>query len=309
MTSEQLPRLSIIIPVHNREKLVLRTLESVERQTLRPLKLILVDNGSTDGTLGVLREWRDAHASADFTVEVACEPQPGACAARNKGLAMADTEFTMFFDSDDTMAPEHARRALDAFESPSRPDIAGWDVLLCFPKGSRRKTFHTANVMWHNLMHGSMATQVYAARTELFRRAGGWNSSVMAWNDIELGARLLALAPRIEKVKGECTVSVHFTEESITGARLSAHPERRSHALDVMEGVMSDARHRRWVRLRRAHLAGIYAAEGATDESRKLLDTALGAEPRAFYRLLLRATARLTAHRIPGALRAFRVFF
>ncbi|MDE6573922.1 MAG: glycosyltransferase family 2 protein, partial [Muribaculaceae bacterium] len=93
-------RLSIIIPVYNRESIVLRTLESVERQTLRPLKLILVDNGSSDGTLAVLEQWRQEHAAPGFEVEVYSEPVPGACAARNKGLAVADTEFVMFFDSD-----------------------------------------------------------------------------------------------------------------------------------------------------------------------------------------------------------------
>ena len=302
-------RLSIIIPVYNRESIVLRTLESVERQTLRPLKLILVDNGSKDGTLAVLEQWRQEHAAPGFEVEVYTEHVPGACAARNKGLAVADTEFVMFFDSDDEMTPGHARDMLEGLERPSRPDIVGRDVSICFPKGVKIKRFYTSNVLWHNLMQGSMATPMYAARTELFRRAGGWDNSVMAWNDIELGTRLLVLSPRIEKTGGASGVLVHPTEQSITGTRLSTHPAYRPHSLDTIESSLKLPRQRRFVRLRRAHLAGIYGAEGAAAEAEKLLGVALAGEPSAFYRLLFRLTAALTRRRIPGALRLFRIFF
>lgn len=50
--------LTIVIPVYNRAGIVGRTLESVQRQTLRPLRVVLVDNNSTDATPEVLRAWK-----------------------------------------------------------------------------------------------------------------------------------------------------------------------------------------------------------------------------------------------------------
>ncbi len=54
------PMITLVIPVHNRAAIVERTLQSVECQTARPLRVILVDNNSTDNTLQVLRRWKAA---------------------------------------------------------------------------------------------------------------------------------------------------------------------------------------------------------------------------------------------------------
>ena len=74
--------LSIIIPVYNREKIVSATLNCVAAQTFRPLNLILVDNNSSDGTLQVLLDFKEAHQTPDFSITVLQESTPGACAAQ-----------------------------------------------------------------------------------------------------------------------------------------------------------------------------------------------------------------------------------
>ena len=98
--------ITIIVPVYNRAHLVGATLDSIAAQTLRPIHLVLVDNNSQDNTLKVLLDFKKRHQSDDFKVTVLQETRRGAAAARNCGLQEATTEWVMFFDSDDIMAPD-----------------------------------------------------------------------------------------------------------------------------------------------------------------------------------------------------------
>lgn len=211
------PELSIVIPVFNRASVVERTLRSVEAQTLRPLKVILVDNDSTDGSMAVLRSWKDSVRRCDFEVEILEETKPGAAAARNRGLEHVSTPWVMFFDSDDTMRPDHCSVAM-SHAANSNADVLGWSVSLV-ESGEKRsvKYFAGRDACFDNLMHGAFATQRWMARTDLVRKVGGWNAKARIWDDIELGARLLASGAVIETIpQHEPTVEVFPSDESIS---------------------------------------------------------------------------------------------
>ena len=179
-------RLTVVVPVYNRAGRVGSTLDSLEAQTLRPLRIVLVDNNSTDDTLRVLLDWKSRVESPSFVVTVVEETLPGAAAARNRGLAEVTTPFTMFFDSDDLMAPGHCLRALSGFDDNPGADIVGWDCSMLSLAGRRNiGRFSDRDVLWDNLFYGSMATQRYAARTALFRQpAAGIPNAVagMMWS-------------------------------------------------------------------------------------------------------------------------------
>ena len=97
--------ITIVVPVKNRATLVLRTLGSIKAQTWRPLKVIVVDNASTDGTPESVENWIEKHGAPDFEVTLDREPEPGAARARNRGLEAVDTRLMMIFDSDDMLSP------------------------------------------------------------------------------------------------------------------------------------------------------------------------------------------------------------
>lgn len=208
-------KVTIAIPVYNRAAIVGRTLESVAAQTARPLEVILVDNNSTDGTLEELQAWAARHNAPDFCVKVVVEPIPGAAAARNKALALTTTPWLMYFDSDDLMAPDHVARAM-ARAYDDELDIVGWDVEERRGTAVRTLPFHADTDMWSSLFGGSYSTLRYMARTDLFRRAGGWDADVRLWDDIELASRMLALRPAIAKVVGKPTVTVLPLPDSIS---------------------------------------------------------------------------------------------
>ena len=102
--------IAAVIPVHNREQLIGRALESVFGQRHPPDEIIVVDDGSTDRTADVAR----AYGSRIRVIEAA---HGGAGAARNLGVEAATSDFVAFLDSDDFWEPEHLARMSEAIRA------------------------------------------------------------------------------------------------------------------------------------------------------------------------------------------------
>ena len=94
-------KFSIIMPVYNAEKVLPVSLESIRTQRFRDFELIFVEDGSSDGTVGVIEEFA---ATADFPCHIVSQPRNmGVSAARNRGLAAACGEYLSFVDADDSI--------------------------------------------------------------------------------------------------------------------------------------------------------------------------------------------------------------
>lgn len=296
--NEKQPLLTIVIPVHNRERLVGRTLQSVAAQTIRPLAVVLVDNASTDGTLSVLKQWAEGVQASDFSVSVLSEPKPGASCARNRGLEAVRTEWTMFFDSDDEMLPDHARRAVETVMKHPQADVIGWNLMLHRLNGSRKiLPFEPENIIAHNILHGTMATLRYCARTELFKQAGGWSEDLGTWDDIELGQRLLLLKPNIIKVCGKPTALIYETADSISGTHDS---QRVDSCLRALEKITQNKAPKALVGLKKAVLAGDCTAVG-NPRGKELFKTVVENEPNMLNRLIFHCIYITKCRRLPGA--------
>ena len=108
---------SVVIPTYNREKVVMRAVESVLKQTFHDFEIIIVDDGSQDHTkdvLGTLDDKRIICISQD---------NKGATAARNMGIANSKGKYVSFLDSDDVWLPEMLEKQLAVYNSDE--DI-GW---------------------------------------------------------------------------------------------------------------------------------------------------------------------------------------
>lgn len=99
------PKVSVIIPVYNGKKYMDKCLKSVQKQTLKDIEIICVDDGSTDNTLSILTDYADK----DPRIKVYSQKNAGAGAARNVGLSTAKGEYVTFVDSDDWVEPEMYR--------------------------------------------------------------------------------------------------------------------------------------------------------------------------------------------------------
>ena len=107
-----MPKISIIVPCYNAEKLISRCVDSVLAQEFRDFELFLMDDGSTDGTGALL----DAYAEKDPRVRVVHKENSGAADTRNRAIDLAEGEYLQFLDADDWIAPEASRLFLDAAE-------------------------------------------------------------------------------------------------------------------------------------------------------------------------------------------------
>ncbi len=111
----------MIIPVYNEEKYLAQCLDSILAQTLRDFELICVDDGSTDGSFGILK----AYEQKDPRVKVMSQQNAGSAAARNNALEISQGDYVTFLDSDDFYAPE----LLEAHYS--QLEKTGADVCAC----------------------------------------------------------------------------------------------------------------------------------------------------------------------------------
>lgn len=102
--------ISLVIPIYNTKAYLKDCLDSVLAQTLPDLQIILVDDGSTDGSAAIAQEY----AKQDKRIEVYRQTHAGQSAARNLGLSHAQGEFIAFVDADDTIDPDWCQRHLDA---------------------------------------------------------------------------------------------------------------------------------------------------------------------------------------------------
>lgn len=304
---------TIAIPVYNRADRLPRTLASVASQTYRPLRVILVDNNSTDNSLQMMMEWAREVSAPDFHVDVLTEPAAGAASARNAALGMVKTPWVMFFDSDDTMSPRHLEHAVEAIRLHPDADIIGWDVMMhgIAPKPVR-KPFDTSDPLYYGVQLGTMATQRYMCRTALMRDAGGWDPTMHGWDDIELGTRLLTCRPCVNIVKtdGEPTVDIHCHGDSITGIDFTHHLQDLCRACHAIYDHLPPQR-RYIALLKLSILAGLVYRETCGHDSRAALimrgaaDAAVG----VWQRMLLQAAYKYTRVGGRGAARLLHKLF
>ena len=96
------PAISVIVPVFNTEKRLRACVDSLLAQSWKNLEIILSDDGSTDGSLSICREYAEKFGN----VKLVCGENGGVCAARNRGLNAASGEWVAFCDSDDETLPD-----------------------------------------------------------------------------------------------------------------------------------------------------------------------------------------------------------
>lgn len=126
-----MPRVSVVIPSYNHAAFVVEAARSVLGQTLADLELVVVDDGSTDDSLAVLR------GLADARLHVHQQPNQGAHAAINAGLARARGEVLAVLNSDDAYHPERLARAVAALDADPAAGLVGSHIEVVDAAGHR----------------------------------------------------------------------------------------------------------------------------------------------------------------------------
>lgn len=109
---------SIIIPTYNRSHFIVEALDSVISQTYRPIEIVLIDDGSTDNTRNVVRDWFKAYEDdSKLSLRYIYQQNMGPSAARNRGIQEVPSGYVLFFDSDDRLYPQCLDKFAAAFKS------------------------------------------------------------------------------------------------------------------------------------------------------------------------------------------------
>lgn len=117
-------KLSVIVPVYNVAPFLPDCLQSLQRQGVDDMEVILVDDGSTDGSGRIC----DEMAAADSRFRVIHRPNGGLSAARNTGISLATGEFITFVDSDDRLGADSLKGNLLLFNDTPSPDMVEYPV-------------------------------------------------------------------------------------------------------------------------------------------------------------------------------------
>ncbi|MBP8297655.1 MAG: glycosyltransferase, partial [Burkholderiales bacterium] len=182
------PRVSVVMPAYNHERYIEAALASVRAQTLGEVELIVVDDGSTDGTLALARAFA---AAAPRTTTVIAQANAGAPAAINRGIAAARGEFIAILNSDDAYEPARLERlvrrldetgALLAFSDVTFIDRDGRpaDEQMPYVQGLRRHLARLAAQPYPELdiivVNGAISSGNFVFRRELIERIGGFRA-------------------------------------------------------------------------------------------------------------------------------------
>ena len=99
--------ISVVIPLYNKERSIVSTIESVVTQTYKDWELIIVDDGSTDNSLEVVKNFVDGLKIEDRRLKIVSQKNAGVSAARNAGIMAAKGEYVAFLDADDWWEPTY----------------------------------------------------------------------------------------------------------------------------------------------------------------------------------------------------------
>ncbi len=207
-SQRRLDGVSVVVPTFNRCEALLRTLDALAGQSIRGFEVVVVDDGSSDGTAAAVREaaerWRDA-----FRLEVLEQTNQGPGAARNRGVAAAHGDLVVFLGDDTAPTPglleEHLRR---------HRELAGPAAVVGFTDWDREQMQVTAGLEMVNEEGQQFGyafmedrgdvpyTCFYTSNLSLPRealRAEPFDEEfpLASWEDVELGYRLSLLGLRI----------------------------------------------------------------------------------------------------------------
>ncbi len=220
------PRITIITPVLNRADMIADALESVSRQGYPEVEHIVIDGGSTDGTLEILR-----HAPG---IQWSSEPDRGRYDAINKGIRMATGEIIGHVSSDDLLLPGALAAVADGF-ARDRAAVAacgGAELVRLLPDGATQKirTYRSERLKrldWHAVTLGVPITNARFFRRNWYRRAGLYDLRYRLAADRDFLIRALILG--MHTVPLERTIYQYRVHPGSVTLNANARQNRRLH--------------------------------------------------------------------------------
>jgi O-antigen biosynthesis protein len=216
-------KVSVIVPCYDAEPYLAETLRSVLEQTRPADELVVVDDGSTDRSLEIAREFEPR-------VRVVAKENEGAPATRNRGAALAGGDALMFLDADDVLGPDALEALAGALErSPGAIAVCPWYRLELVdgrwvegpPSCHPRRPGHDYLESWLCRWYHPPCSVLWSR--EAYERSGGWDPLARVNNDGDIMMRALIRGVPLVPVEGGSAFyrRLPVEEGSVSSARFS----------------------------------------------------------------------------------------
>lgn len=225
----QTPVYSIIIPLYNKADRIARTIDSVLLQSVKDFEVVVVDDGSKDGSADVVKRYQDAR------IRYVRKENGGVSSARNRGFAEARGEWLLFLDADDQLSPD----ALATFEEMRRR-FPKYRILIAGLHNHRDEKHqvndhmqfftsrHPYRSLWFNRFYPRPGNTV--THRSLIYEYGGFDERISFYEDFEFYFRMLQSGRVVYTTK----VVMQYNQDE-GGLSLSHHSENKEMAYYLTE--------------------------------------------------------------------------
>lgn len=198
------PLVSIIIPVYNKGAYIKETLDSALAQSYTKIEIVLVNDGSTDGSLAILREYADRFPDI---VRLINSENRGVSAATNLGIEAAKGEYLQFLDADDLMSADKIEGQIQLLSGKGKKTLATCEWVNFkddihqysrVPYGVFRDFASGLDLLLRFWNHQEMmAISSYLTHRDLIQQAGPWDEPLTINQDGEFFCRILLKAKEV----------------------------------------------------------------------------------------------------------------
>ena len=253
------PLVSIIIPVYNAATYIEKTIYSALNQTWPNKEIIVIDDGSTDTSIAIVRQFKNE------CITIYTQQKQGACKARNKGLREAKGEFIQFLDADDLLSPNKIANQIKLLlqnpnkialcstvhffdnQNPYEAIPAAYEDSFLFD--TDRPAEFLTNLYGGDTNHGSMVqTNAWLTPASVIKKAGYWSEFYLPDEDGDFFCRVV-LASKGIVYAGNCfnyyrkynhnqNLSAVKTKESLTG-KFESFLLKKQHLLSATNNAIA----------------------------------------------------------------------
>lgn len=205
------PEVSVIIPTYNRQQFIKEAVESVLKQTYGGYEIIVVDDGSTDGTRDILSLYRDK-------IKYLFQLNKGPAAARNLGVQNSRGRFIAFLDSDDIWLPHKLEKQLEILlTNPAAAFVCSEAYVIdeeyCL-RNHWKKNKDNIESFDGLRQDNFVCTQTVLLRRECFNEVGGFDTQLSNAQDYDLWLRLSMKYPFLYINEPFCLIRMHASNNT-----------------------------------------------------------------------------------------------
>lgn len=197
------PKVSIIIPCYNSEAFLAETLQSCINQQYSNIEIVVVDDGSTDGSLKIAKQWEKQHTN----IHVYAQSNNGACRARNLALEKCTGDYIMYLDADDIISADKVASQMSIFSNTHDPmavvTCSFEEFVNSFPqKINRRINYkdypHPIDLLIDIWSTGGMfPVSCYLISRKMAEIVGAWDERLLKNQDGDYFSRVLMIASKV----------------------------------------------------------------------------------------------------------------